>query len=118
MKIYTEENVLKMLRSFHTSEFNVKLSMTKLTPIEINEETTFTYSQTEKCPNCLELTPLHSLCLDCIVDIGKSAQINIEISDDEIRKQAIKYDNQAFSETPIAHFIEGAKWYREQLRKK
>jgi GTPase len=41
-----------------------------------------------------------------------------EISDEEIRKQAIKYDNQAFSETPIAHFIEGAKWYREQLKKK
>lgn len=89
MKIYTEENVLKMLRSFHTSEFNVQLSMTKLTTIEINEETTFRYSQTEKCPNCLEQTRLHSLCLDCIVDIGKSAQINIEISDDEILKAAI-----------------------------
>jgi hypothetical protein len=39
-----------------------------------------------------------------------------EISDEEIREQAIKYDNGAFSETPIAHFIEGAFWYREQLK--
>lgn len=114
MKIYTEENVLKMLRSFHTSEFNVQLSMTKLTPIEINEETTFTYSQTEKCPNCLELTPLHSLCLDCIVDIGKSAQINIEISDEEIYKEAEKN----YRGLALTRFVQGAKWYREQLKQR
>lgn len=41
-----------------------------------------------------------------------------ELSDEEIREQAIKYDNQAFSETPVAHFMEGALWYREQLKKK
>ena len=41
-----------------------------------------------------------------------------EISDEEIKEQAIKYDNGAFSETPIVHFIEGAKWYREQLKTK
>lgn len=35
MKIYTEEDVLKMLRSFHTSEFNVQLSIHKLTPIQL-----------------------------------------------------------------------------------
>ncbi len=35
MKFYTEENVLSMLRSFHTLEMNVQLSMAKLTPIEM-----------------------------------------------------------------------------------
>ena len=35
MKLYTEENVLSMLRSFHTLEMNVQLSMAKLTPIEM-----------------------------------------------------------------------------------
>ena len=34
-KLYTEEDVLKMLRSFHTLEINVQLSMYKLTPIEL-----------------------------------------------------------------------------------
>jgi hypothetical protein len=42
----------------------------------------------------------------------------MEISNEEIRKQAIKYDNGAFSETPIVHFMEGAKWYREQIKQK
>jgi hypothetical protein len=37
MKLYKEEDVLKMLRSFHTLELNVGLSMAKLTPIEILE---------------------------------------------------------------------------------
>jgi hypothetical protein len=35
MKLYTEEEVLKMLRSFHTLELNVQLSMAKLTSIDI-----------------------------------------------------------------------------------
>ena len=41
-----------------------------------------------------------------------------EISDEEIREQAIKYDNETTYETPIVHFIEGAKWYREQIKQK
>lgn len=35
MGLYTEEEVLKMLRPFHTLEMNVQLSMAKLKPIEI-----------------------------------------------------------------------------------
>lgn len=35
MKIYTEEDVLQMLRKFHTSEINVQLCILKLTPIEL-----------------------------------------------------------------------------------
>ena len=38
MKLYTEENVLKMLRSFHTLEVNVQLSMAKLTANEILDQ--------------------------------------------------------------------------------
>jgi len=41
-----------------------------------------------------------------------------EISNEEIWKASIEYDNQAFSETPIVHFQQGAFWYREQLKKK
>lgn len=32
-KLYREEDVLKMLRSFHTLEMNVQLCMLKLTPL-------------------------------------------------------------------------------------
>ena len=37
-KLYTEEDVLNMLRSFHTLEMNVELSMHKLTPIYIPDD--------------------------------------------------------------------------------
>jgi hypothetical protein len=37
-KLYTEEDVLKMLRSFHTLEMNVQLCMLKLTPIDMEEK--------------------------------------------------------------------------------
>lgn len=36
-KLYKEEDVLKMLRRFHTLEMNVQLCMLKLKPIEIPE---------------------------------------------------------------------------------
>lgn len=35
MKLYTEEQVLNMLRSFHNLEMNVQLCMLKLQPIEL-----------------------------------------------------------------------------------
>jgi len=40
----------------------------------------------------------------------------LEISDEEIYTGSIEYDNAAIYETPIGHFISGAKWYREQLK--
>ncbi len=41
-----------------------------------------------------------------------------EISDEEIDKAAIKYDNKAILDTPWFHFMEGAKWMREQIKKR
>ena len=42
---------------------------------------------------------------------------NIEISDDKIRNAAIQYENNiSTDESPIAHFMEGAMWYREQIK--
>lgn len=38
MKVYTHEDVLKMLRSFHNLEMNVQLCMLKLTPIDMEEK--------------------------------------------------------------------------------
>jgi hypothetical protein len=42
----------------------------------------------------------------------------IDISDEEIRDAAIQYeDTTNKEESPMAHFIEGAMWYRERLNK-
>lgn len=37
MKLYTEEDVLHMLRSFHTLEMNVQLCMLKLKPVDLEK---------------------------------------------------------------------------------
>lgn len=40
-----------------------------------------------------------------------------EISDDQIRDAAVQYDDTVMTDvSPIAHFIAGAEWYREQLK--
>lgn len=38
MNLFSEEDVLRMLRSFHTSEINVQLSMAKLSPIKMENK--------------------------------------------------------------------------------
>ena len=44
---------------------------------------------------------------------------NIDISDDEIRNAAIQYEGTIMTdESPMAHFMEGAIWYKEQLKNK
>jgi len=48
--------------------------------------------------------------------INKNKQI--DISDEEIRAAAIQYEDTVHTdESPIAHFMEGAMWYRERLNK-
>jgi hypothetical protein len=48
--------------------------------------------------------------------INKNKQI--DISDEEIRDAAIQYEDTINKEeSPMAHFIEGAMWYRERLNK-
>jgi hypothetical protein len=44
---------------------------------------------------------------------------SIELSDNEIRDAAIKYEDTLNNEgSPLGHFIDGAMWYREQLKNK
>jgi hypothetical protein len=44
---------------------------------------------------------------------------SIELSDSEIRDAAIKYEDTLNNEgSPLGHFIDGAMWYREQLKNK
>ena len=51
MKLYTEEQVLNMLRSFHNLEMNVQLCMLKLTPIKIPEYEEIIKKADEHSPN-------------------------------------------------------------------
>jgi hypothetical protein len=39
-----------------------------------------------------------------------------EISDEEIEKAALDYDNSVIYGPPLVHFEQGAFWYREQLK--
>ena len=41
-----------------------------------------------------------------------------EISDEEIEKAALDYDNGVIYGPPLLHFEQGAFWYREQLKSK
>lgn len=41
-----------------------------------------------------------------------------EILDEEIQKQAIKYAYHIPYENPLSDFMQGAKWYRQQLKQK
>jgi hypothetical protein len=62
-------------------------------------------------PDYPELEGTINLCNDIIS--------NREISDEEIMKAAIDHSNLYSNKfTPRNAFIEGVKWYREQLKKK
>lgn len=55
-----------------------------------------------------------------LAGIIKENKLNsIELSDNEIRDAAIKYEDTLNNEgSPLGHFVEGAMWYREQLKNK
>ena len=42
----------------------------------------------------------------------------MEISDEEIEKAALDYDNGVIYGPPLVHFEQGAFWYREQLKQR
>ena len=91
MKLYTEEQVLNMLRSFHNLEMNVQLCMLKLTPMElpsdedINIESEITYRQYPSNPK--EMT-----------DWKYGEDVNVH------RKRKA--------------FVKGAKWMRDKILNK
>jgi hypothetical protein len=55
-----------------------------------------------------------------LAGVIKENKLNsIELSDNEIRDAAIKYEDTLNNEgSPLGHFIDGAMWYREQLKNK
>jgi len=70
--------------------------------------------QQEICINCDEEKETHEICMDCISKLIKENQQ--EISDEEIEK-AVKDASERLSEYKEG-LIDGAKWYREQLKQR
>jgi len=69
----------------------------------------------QECVNCNEQKQVHSMCLDCCIKLGNQNQT--EISDEEIEKIINPNKLDKIPES-WKSFIDGAKWYREQLKKK
>lgn len=116
--VYTHEDVLKMLRSFHNLEMNVQLCMLKLTPIDM-EEKLFEYwnggikSTEEGGKSFYQYHNEHHE--DNLDEMPTSSQT--EISDEEIEK--IVDDNFGnIHSTFDEGIIYGMKLYREQLKQK
>ena len=124
MKVYTHEDVLKMLRSFHNLEMNVQLCMLKLTPIDM-EEKLFEYwnggikSIEEGGKSFDQYHNEHHE--DNLDEIPTSSQT--EISDEEIEKGAenawsdYEYEEgNLYSTTFKGGWKLAIKWYREQIK--
>lgn len=104
MKLYTEADVLNMLRSFHNLEMNVQLCMLKLTPIELPSDML--------CVNCDERKPTHNICMECMIKVGKQ---NIELpSDEEIENMG--KDVIVYNDTKRGWFVEGLKFMRDKIQ--
>jgi len=69
----------------------------------------------QECVNCNEQKKVHSMCLDCCIKLGNQNQT--EISDEEIEKIINPNKLDKIPES-WKSFIDGAKWYREQLKQK
>ena len=107
MKVYTHEDVLKMLRSFHNLEMNVQLCMLKLTPIDMEEKLL------EYWNGGIKSTEEGGKSFDQyhFVDTNEMTSSQTEISDEEIEEMLFHHSNEyAYG------FKDAIKWYREQLK--
>jgi hypothetical protein len=104
MIIYTHEDVLKMMNTFHTSELNRDLCMAKLTPIQLpQQETLYTEEQVRDAINLARAKtdkeyyakPMLRYSPDEIIQSLKQPKIDIrpmtQEEMNEIRNPAYKY---------------------------
>jgi hypothetical protein len=103
--IYTEEQMLQAFEYGRTLE-----------PFDCFED--FLNSLKNEKKMSLELRPPT---IEEIFPLAAKQQLlnkihHTEISDEEIKKQAIKYSYHIPYENPLSDFMQGAKWYREQLK--
>ena len=136
MKVYTHEDVLKLMNRIHVYEINRDLCMLKLTPIDMEEKLLEYWNggikSTEEGGKSFDqyytstygskgsgdtLKDYH------IVDTNEMVQLpQQEISDEEIEKGAKEWYNKegAYSASAIAlkTWVYAIRWYREQLKQK
>ena len=88
-----DEWVIKELKEERDTPMIIRLRehLSKITPEEFNKE---------------------------IDEIAKELGVHKEMSDEEIEKAGWDYELSQIGDDYEHHFIEGAKWYREQLKKK
>lgn len=113
MKLYTEEQVLRMLEVCRDSDLYEHILtfediLKTETPIELPSDSL--------CINCDESKSTHNVCIDCMIKIGKE---NIELpSDEEINEESPYVPNDASLDF-WAHkegFVDGAKWMRDKIQ--
>jgi hypothetical protein len=116
MKVYTHEDVLKLMNRIHVYEINRDLCMLKLTPIDMEEKLLEYWNggikSTEEGGKSFDQyhNEHHE---DNLVEIPTSSQT--EISDEEIEKFADEELGTIRTDFDFG-VIQGMKWYREQLK--
>jgi len=81
-KLYTEEQVYDAISKAFRYKSNIEI-LNSLTPIELPTDAI--------CVNCDEQKPIHSICMDCIIKIGKQ---NIELpTDEEIERELESHEH-------------------------
>jgi hypothetical protein len=120
MKVYTHEDVLKLMNRIHVYEINRDLCMLKLTPIDMEEKLLEYWNggikSTEEGGKSFDQYH-NEHPEDNLVEIPTSSQT--EISDEKIEKAADNYGHKWIDAREAFYgFLEGAKWYREQLKQK
>lgn len=112
MKLYTENQVLKMLEVCRDTDlYEYILTFEDIleteTPIELPSDSL--------CINCDESESTHNICMDCIIKIGKE---NIQLPSDEEIKKIMELDDMEFDEFDPYHVshLDGAKWMRNKIQ--
>ena len=115
MKLYTEEQVLRMLEVCRDSDLYEHILtfediLKTETPIELPSDSL--------CINCDESKSTHNVCIDFMIKIGKE---NIKLpSDEEISEESMDvYGKLSASITDVLQykaFKRGAKWMRDKIQ--
>ena len=104
MKLYTEEEVVKLLDKYTVlTKIGAEFYLNKMNPIELPSDSL--------CINCDESKSTHNVCMDCMIKIAKE---NIELpSDEEIHDEC---QIGGMDTNQQLCFSLGAKWMRDKIQ--
>ena len=120
MKLYTEEQVLRMLEVCRDTDLYEHILtfddiLKTETPIELPSDSL--------CINCDDSKSTHNICMDCIIKIGKEnielpsdEEIDVHVEDDFLNASEVhKYSEEA-QLLMKAMCKAGAKWMRDKIQ--